>query len=145
MHSLEIGFIFLLALLLMLIFAQIGSANRNAIVGVGLMQMVTMMIMISMVFFVQEQRQINFSNLLQVVSLSFFITFILSYLMIRQNFIRASAWQRNLAERIGQMLAPVLNTLFIDAKGNVDLSIPTGGQDQHSRSDGPRLLNGEPV
>ena len=56
LHSLEIGFTFLLALLLMLIFAQIGSANRNAIVGVGLMQMVTMMIMISMVFFVQEQR-----------------------------------------------------------------------------------------
>ena len=52
MPSLEIGFTFLLALLLMLIFAQIGSANRNAIVGVGLMQMVTMIIMISMVFFV---------------------------------------------------------------------------------------------
>ena len=48
-----------------------------------------------------------------------------------------------MAERIGEMLAPVLNTLFVDAKGNFEISIPSGGQDQHSRSSVPRLLNGE--
>ena len=92
MRYLEIGFTFLIALLIMLILIQIGSANRNAIVGVGLLMMVTLNIMIAIIYFIDHQKSINFSNLLQVVSISFFITFLISYIMIRQNYIRACAW-----------------------------------------------------
>ena len=52
MHYLEIGFTFLIALLIMLILIQIGSVNRNAIVGVGLLMMVTLNIMIAIVYFI---------------------------------------------------------------------------------------------
>ena len=43
-----------------------------------------------------------------------------------------------MGERIGAVLAPILNKLFIDNKGDIDLTIPSAGYDQHSQ---PRLLN----
>ena len=91
--------------------------------------MVTLMTMMAIWMFIEERMQLNFANLIQMVSLSFFITFLLSYVMIRQNCIRASAWQRSMGERIGELLAPALNKLFIDNKGDIDLTVPTAGSD----------------
>ena len=56
------------------------------------------MTMMAIWMFIEERLQLNFANLIQMVSLSFFITFLLSYVMIRQNCIRASAWQRSMGE-----------------------------------------------
>ena len=64
MHFIEIGFTFLLAMLILLILLQIGATGWNAIVGVGLMQMITLMTMMAIWMFIEEQKQLNFANLI---------------------------------------------------------------------------------
>ena len=64
MHLIEIGFTFLLAMLILLILLQIGATGWNAIVGVGLMQMITLMTMMAIWMFIEEQKQLNFANLI---------------------------------------------------------------------------------
>ena len=61
--------------------------SRNSIVAVGFLQMLTMMVILAVVFFVIKQEEIDFRNLIQVVSISFFFTFIVSFLMVRQNLV----------------------------------------------------------
>ena len=45
------------------------------------------MMILAVVFFVIKQEEIDFRNLIQVVSISFFFTFIVSFLMVRQNLV----------------------------------------------------------
>ena len=85
MFGLEIVLAVSLAMLILLSLTQIGSVSRNSIVAVGFLQMVTMMMILAVVFFVIKQEEIDFRNLIQVVSISFFFTFIVSFLMVRQN------------------------------------------------------------
>ena len=85
MFGLEIVLAVSLAMLILLSLTQIGSVSRNSIVAVGFLQMVTMMVILAVVFFVIKQEEIDFRNLIQVVSISFFFTFIVSFLMVRQN------------------------------------------------------------
>ena len=87
MFGLEIVLAVSLAMLILLSLTQIGSVSRNSIVAVGFLQMVTMMMILAVVFFVIKQEEIDFRNLIQVVSISFFFTFIVSFLMVRQNLV----------------------------------------------------------
>ena len=54
--------------------------------------MLTMMMILAVVFFVIKQEEIDFRNLIQVVSISFFATFIVSFLAVRQRIVAARAW-----------------------------------------------------
>ena len=117
MFGLDVVLAISLAMLVLLSLTQVGSVTRNSIVAVGFLQMITMMLILAIVFFVIKKEEIDFRNLIQVVSISFFATFILSFIMVRQTVIRARDWQTTLAIRVGDLFAPFLNVLFADPKG----------------------------
>ena len=89
-----------------------GSVGRNAMVAVGLLQMMVLMLMMSVFIFMIKNEAVDFMNILQIVSISFFLAFINSFLMIRQTLISPWEWQRRLAQRIGGTFDPVLNVIF---------------------------------
>ena len=64
MFGLEIVLAVSLAMLILLSLTQIGSVSRNSIVAVGFLQMVTMMVILAVVFFVIKQEEIDFRNLI---------------------------------------------------------------------------------
>ena len=61
-------------------------------VAVGLLQMMVLMLMISVFLFMIKNEEVDFMNILQIVSISFFLAFINSFLMIRQNLISPWEW-----------------------------------------------------
>ena len=61
-------------------------------VAVGLLQMMVLMLMVSVFLFMIKNEEVDFMNILQIVSISFFLAFINSFLMIRQNLISPWEW-----------------------------------------------------
>ena len=61
-------------------------------VAVGLLQMMVLMLMISVFLFMIKNEEVDFMNILQIVSISFFLAFINSFLLIRQNLISPWEW-----------------------------------------------------
>ena len=64
MFGLEIVLAVSLAMLVLLSLTQVGSVGRNSIVAVGFLQMMTMMLILAIVFFVIKQEDINFRNMI---------------------------------------------------------------------------------
>ena len=71
-----------------------------------------MMLMMSVFLFMIKNAEVDFMNVLQIVSISFFMTFVGSFIQVRQTLITPWEWQRRLSQRIGAMFDPVLNVVF---------------------------------
>ena len=64
----------------------------------GILQMMTIMTMLSVFLFMVRNEEVDFMNVLQIVSISFFLSFLNSFIMLRQTLIRPWEWQRRIAE-----------------------------------------------
>ena len=69
-----------------------GSVGRNAMVAVGLLQMTVIMLMLAVFLFLVKDDEVDFMNILQIVSISFFLSFINSFIMVRQTLITPWEW-----------------------------------------------------
>ena len=56
-------------------------------VAVGFLQMIVIALMLSVFLFMIKQEEVDFMNVLQIVSISFFLSFLNSFLMVRQSLI----------------------------------------------------------
>ena len=79
----EITLVISFAMLLFLSCAQIGSVDRNQMVANGILQMMTIMTMLSVFLFMVKNEEVDFMNVLQIVSISFFLSFLNSFVMLR--------------------------------------------------------------
>ena len=88
----EIILVISFAVLLFLSCAQIGSVERNSMVAVGFLQMMVIMLLLSVFLFMVKDEQVDFMNILQIVSISFFLSFLNSFIMLRQTLVRPWEW-----------------------------------------------------
>ena len=101
-------------------------------VAVGFLQMIVIALMLSVFLFMIKQEEVDFMNVLQIVSISFFLSFLNSFLMVRQSLIQPREWQRRLSEQIGSFFDPLLNIIFETAAVHNKLS---------ENADGPSFRN----
>ena len=64
-------------------------------------------------------------NILQIVSISFLLACINSFIAVRQRLITPWEWQSRLSQRIGAMFDPVLNVILETNSKNPDNEAPS--------------------